>query len=298
MPVLKTQNSTPLIRDAVVLDLGDLGRQAALLKAAAQQRAQRILEDARVEAQRITAGAQEAGHAAGHAAGLAQGLEEGRAQGHAQALADAQQHVQQVTQTMAAVAADWQQHRAALETEARAAVLRFALRFAEKLTHRVIQVRPEVVVDQVAAALRHVLEPTDVVIHTHPDDRPILEEVLPQLMVNLTQIQHVTCHEDPEVGRGGCVLGLRGGEVDATLDTQIRRLVELIQPDANPPADAAAPDVHDPDGTPSPVAEGSRVAPDIASPTDPDPSAPQAETHPPAPPPHADESDSPPPSDP
>ena len=277
MPVLKQQRSTPLIRDAVVLDLGDLGRQAEVLKAAAQQRAQRILQEAREEAKRITEGAAETGRAEGHAQGLEQGLAEGREQGRAQALAEGQSQVEQVTQTMAAVASDWQQHRAAIEAEARAGVLRFALKFAEKLTHRVIEVHPEVVVDQVAAALRQVLEPTDVVIHTHPEDRPILEEVLPGMLQNLSQIHHVSCYEDEAVGRGGCVLGLQGGEIDATLDTQIRRIVELVAPETLEPADPPFEEA-DVVGEASDPAQpvGSADAADAAAPGPPDP--------PPAPP--------------
>ena len=233
MPVLKEQRSTSLIRDAVVLDLGDLGRQAERLKAAAEARAQAILEEARERARLITDGAEQAGYDAGHARGLEQGLADGQEKGHAEALAQGAETIQQVTAGFTGVAEDWQEHRDGIERRARQAVLEFALKFAQKLTHRVIEVDPQVVVDQVRAALERVLEPTDVVIHIHPEDRPVLQEVLPDLLAQFDALQNVKCVDDEDVGRGGCVLGLHGGEIDASIDTQIQRITELILPTAH-----------------------------------------------------------------
>jgi len=230
MPIIKQQISQPLIRDAVVLDLGDLGRQAARLRAAAQAKAEQILTDARDEAQRIIAAAKQTGYDAGHAQGLAEGLEQGQTQGHAQALAASGEQVQQLTQQFTAVAQQWNDHRTQLDRDARSAVLSFAVKFAQQVTHRVVEVDPDVIKDQVASALSRVLEPTDVTIHVHPDDQATLREVLPDLLAGLTHLQHVELAEDPAVGRGGCQLYLRGGEIDATLATQIRRLTEVMLP--------------------------------------------------------------------
>jgi len=230
MPIVKQKSSQRLIRDAIVLDLGDLGRQAARLRAAAEARAHQILADARAEAERLIAGAEQTGLEKGHAEGLAQGLEAGRAQGHAAALASVSEQVKQLTERFNAVAEQWDTSRVQLDREARTEVLDFAVKFARKVTHRVIEVDPGVIVDQVASALSRVLEPTDVTIRVAPDDRETLQEVLPDLLAGLSHLQHVQLVDDPAVGRGGCVLALRGGEIDATIDTQMRRLAEVILP--------------------------------------------------------------------
>lgn len=263
MPIIKQQQTRPLIRDAVVLDLGDLGRQAARLKEAAQARAAQILREAREEAKRLTDAAEQTGYEAGHAEGLARGLEDGKAQGHAEALAAGAQQVQQVTARFEAVAQEWETHRTEFEREARSAVLTFALRFARRVTHRVIETDPGVVVDQVAAALGRVLEPTDVTIRVHPEDRATLDEVLPDLLAGLSHLQKVELADDESVGRGGCKLALRGGEVDASIETQIRRIVEAILPEPaeNSPADppTAQPKQSDPPND----AEGSPPLPEM-----------------------------------
>lgn len=243
MPIIKQQKTEPLIRDAVVLDLGDLGRQAARLKAAAQARAEQILQEARDEAQRLIDAAEQTGYEAGHAKGLAQGQEEGQAQGHAEALAAGAQQVQQATAQFEAVAQEWESQRTTFDREARSAVLAFALKFARRVTHRVIETDPAVVTDQVAAALGRVLEPTDVTIRVHPEDRATLTETLPDLLAGLSHLQQVELLDDQAVGRGGCALALRGGEVDASIDTQIRRIVEVMLPGT--PQEAAPEDARE-----------------------------------------------------
>ncbi|MEM7626404.1 MAG: FliH/SctL family protein [Planctomycetota bacterium] len=240
MPIVKQHTAKPLTRDAVVLDLGDLGKQAAKLRAASEAKARQILADARDEAQRIIGAAEKQGHERGHAAGLAQGLEEGRAQGHAEALAAGTTQVKQVTDRFSAVAREWDEQRDHLGRDGRSALLEFALSFARKLTHRVIATDPQVVVEQVGEALARVLEPTDVTIRIHPEDRPVLQDVLPDLLAGMANLQHVTLLDDDAVGRGGCVLGLRGGEVDASIDTQMRRIAELLVPGRVEPEQAAA----------------------------------------------------------
>ena len=249
MVIVKSQSASTLVRDAVVLDLGDLGRQAAKLRAAAEAKARQILTDARDEAKKIIDAAEKTGFDQGHARGLAEGTEKGHAQGHAEALAAGADQVKKTTERFVAVAADWDQRRADFERDARAALLDFALAFSRKLTHRVIETDPRVVVDQVAGALDRVLEPTDAVIRIHPDDRTVLQEVLPDLLAGAANLQHVTLADDPEVGRGGCVLGLRGGDVDASIQTQMRRITQLLVPGSGPEpvappdssADSAAP---------------------------------------------------------
>ncbi len=160
MSLIKSQNAAGLLKEAIVLDLGDLGRQAAKLQAAAHARARKTIADAQQEALLLVEGAHAKGLAQGHAEGLAQGtaqgLSEGRAQGRAEALAQAAAQLQQLQKSWLAAGADWESRRDALEREARETALDLALTLAEKLVHRIIEVDRTVVVDQVGNALSHV----------------------------------------------------------------------------------------------------------------------------------------------
>ncbi|MEM9253198.1 MAG: hypothetical protein AAGB29_12690, partial [Planctomycetota bacterium] len=157
MPHLKSHAAVPAIKEAVVLDLGDIGAQAAKLRLAAEARAQQIIAEAESKAAELIDAARGTGLEEGRAQGHAEGLKQGHEQGKAEALAQWQEQLQNLTDAWADAASRFDAHRAQLRREAHHAVLRFAVRMGEKLTHRVVEVDESVILDQVAAALDHVL---------------------------------------------------------------------------------------------------------------------------------------------
>lgn len=236
MPIVKQTQTAPLIREAIVLDLGDLGRQAAELRASAEARAARIIAEAQADADRRTADAAEIGRREGHLEGMQKGLEEGRQKGRAEALASMNSQLAALQQTWTQLARQWEQQRVELTLDASHAVLQLAMALAERVVRRVIAAEPGVVVDQVAAALSHVLHPVDPALRIHPEDRPLLEQAMPELLRTFSQLQHLKLVDDPTVSRGGCVLHSGQGVVDAQVDVQLRRIAELLCP--APPAAA------------------------------------------------------------
>ena len=268
MPVLKRQHAAPLVKDAIVLDMGDLVRQAERIKAAAQQQARALVDAAQTQGARLAAEARDQAHAAGRAEGLQQGRGEGLEQGRAQAFADAAEQLAQLQTAWINAASQWDADRQALHLEAKQAVIQLAVRFAEMLVHRAIAVDCGVVGDQVAAALSHVLRPGDVSIRICPDDRAVLEQAMPDLAARFAHLKHVHLVDDGQVGRGGCVVTYGQGRIDATIDTQLRRIVELVLPsagDTGPSAEAQESRDRAPAGTPlanPDAAGGADAAPD------------------------------------
>jgi flagellar biosynthesis/type III secretory pathway protein FliH len=229
MAVMKT-GADRLIKDAVVLDLGDLGAQAARLRMQAEARAAEIVGVAEAKAAALIEAAHGQGFERGKAEGLEQGLAEGREQGRAEALAEKADELSQVVAAWSDVGAQWDGYRRDLEREAHETVLDFAIKLGERLVHRLVDLDRSVVVDQVATALSLVLEPLDVKVRVHPADRATLDEAMPDLMAEFAQFEHVRLVEDGDVGRGGCVVAYGQGEVDATIDTQLRRVLDVILP--------------------------------------------------------------------
>ncbi len=230
MPVLKQQQAAPKLKDAIVLDLGDVARQAQRIREQARQQAEQITRDAEQRAQQLIDGAEEKGREQGYQAGHEQGLAEGREQGRVEALGQMQQQLDQVQAAWSEMLQQWAAHRQQLEAEARQNVIEFAVKVAEKLVYRVVEVDHAVVVDQVAAALSYVLQSLDVAVRTHPDDRALLEEALPDLARQFTHLQHIELVEDDTLDRGGCKVSFGQGEVNANLRTQIDRIVQAMLP--------------------------------------------------------------------
>jgi flagellar biosynthesis/type III secretory pathway protein FliH len=249
MALIKNSNASVLARDAIVLDLGDLRQQAEDMIRQAQAQAARIVADARVERERIIAGASEQGHAAG----FAKGIEEGRAKGREEALGTAlKEHsaaLAQVDTGWLACLGEFARRREDLVQDATRDVVRLASVIAEKVIKRAVRLDPSLVTDQLSSALAVVVRPTEVVIQINPADRALVEKALPGLMKAMPAVKHVELSEDSTIERGGCTLKTRadvdggedggwgGGEVDARLSVQIERIVETLLP-----ADPSGPD--------------------------------------------------------
>ena len=239
MTVIKSNQTSGMLREAVVLDLGDIARQAARIEAAAQTKAAQIEKVARDRAAKLIENAGAEGFEQGKEAGFEAGVVEGRSQGRGDALKEAQAELERLQSTWAETCAKLESHLQLVEREARQSVLELALRLAEKIVHRTVQVDDSVVVDQVTGALAHALGDYEVSVRISPQDRPTLDAALPKLLDEFGRFQSVKLVEDENIRRGGCELTFGQGQVDASLDTQLRRVVELLMPE--PEADQPSP---------------------------------------------------------
>lgn len=249
MPLIKSNVADHLARSAIVLDLGDLQRQGALLIKQARDQAEAELAQARAGRARILAGASDQGRAEGFAKGLEEGRRKGVEDAYQAALNEHRQKLETLEANWSSVLAEFAAQREVLIQQATEDVVALALAIARRVIKRSIECDPNIVVDQVAAALAVVTRPTEVQIAVHPDDRPLVADALPGLLAALPMIRHAEVIEDKKAQRAGCVVRTRGdrvmndvggGEIDASIQTQIDRIVELLVPQTQtPPPDNA-----------------------------------------------------------
>lgn len=244
MALIKSKQADALIHDAIVLDLGDLRRQANLLQEKATADAAAIVERAHQDTQHIRTAAdqrtaqaetlceeaEKRGFEEGFAKGHEAGLEAGRLAGHEAALKQTNEALEQLQTAWIAAANQWDSDRMRMLQEARESMLHVAVEMAQKIVHRVPQVDPTIVVDQVAQAVRHIADPQDAKVHVHPQDMAMIEEALPSILKKLGVAAHLHLIEDTECEPGGCVVTAGSGRVDAQLDAQLQRLVEAMLP--------------------------------------------------------------------
>ena len=230
MSVIKAKQASNLVREAIVLDLGDLSREAARLRTAAENKAAEIVADAQKEATHLVEKASAKGFEEGRATGFDQGFKEGRTQGHAESLLQRCEQLEQVEQGWRIAANLFETDRVDMQRQAHSAVLDLALRIAEKLVHRVIEVDRTIVIDQLIHALSYVIHSRDITVRICPDDRAVLEEAMPDLLTDFNQFEHVKLIDDAKVDCGGCVVTYGQGQIDATIGRQIERVVDLLLP--------------------------------------------------------------------
>ncbi len=254
MAVIRHTESAAHLREAIVLDLGDLARQGEALKRQAQKKAEQILAEAQRTADALVAEAAEKGRKAGYTEGFDQGLAEGRAQGD-------QRAYEEEAARREALEASWKQaleefitQRSGLLAETAQDVLRLAISIAQRITFRTLELDPSVVEDQVAEALRLMARRSGLRIVVNPADAAAVERILPVLGARLRGCEDAELVHDESVTRGGCmILGSRG-EVDARIDVQLARVVDtLLPPPQNPSeprhANAPTPDLGGGDAT-------------------------------------------------
>jgi flagellar assembly protein FliH len=244
MAIIRQASAKEAARSAIVLDLGDVRRQGELMIERAKREAESIVGAARNQRERILAGATEEGRAAGFAQGLAEGRSEGEEAGRAAGLEEMRTRLEAVEKGWSEALGDFVARRERMLAEARRDVLRLAAGVGERVVKRVVALDENVVVDQLAAVLELVTQPTQLVVAMNPGDRPVAERALPGLLGAYQAAREVQFVEDAGLERGGCVARLRrlqegaesgpGGEIDASITTQLERIIEALLPGDRP----------------------------------------------------------------
>lgn len=229
-----------MTRDAIVLDLGDLRRQGQRLIDVARAEAVRIEQDAQADRAQIIEGADKVGFEQGYARGLEEGRKAGAEQGIAQALAQAAPELQKLSTGWAAALDGFIQTRERFLAEGQQDVVRLAAMIAAKVCKRQVELDPLIVAVQMAEVLTLVLRPTRLHVSCHPDDRELLTRAIPTLAARTQHSVNVELVDDPALARGSCVARLAegGGQIDASIDMQLQRIVDALLPPAAPGAPA------------------------------------------------------------
>ncbi len=231
MAVIKRADADTFARKAVSLHLGDLNRQGDELVARARQEAGTILAEARAEAERLIAGAAEIGRAAGHDEGLAEGREKGHEEGYSAALRASAETISQLESAWRRALDLLEGDRARMVAEARLDIVRLASVFAERVAKRAVELDCSTVERQIEAVVSAAIRPSRLVLAVHPDDAEPARDAMPALLERVGSSADVEITPDPSLRRGSCVARLAGGSIiDASVDTQIDRLIEAMLP--------------------------------------------------------------------
>ncbi len=247
MALIKHSNAQSLARDAIVLDLGDLSRQGQRLIESARARADQIIAEARAERERIISGAAEEGRAAGMARGLEEGRRKGQEEGRASATTERRTQIEQIEKAWSVALAEFASQRDAMLCAAHVDVLRLATMIAQKVIKRAVASDPRIVEEQMRAVLATVTRPTELVIRVNPADLEVARESLPGLLAAFEAVRGATIDTDASLAPGSCVAMTRGGsadqlgggEIDASIDSQLQRIVEALLPGDSVGTDAA-----------------------------------------------------------
>ena len=165
------------------------------------------------EIERIYAEAQETGHEEGRVAGHAIGYEEG--------LTQARNEAAQINALLESLQHSLQH----FEQDVADQMLTLAVEIASQVLRQSLHIKPElllpVVREALAALPAHQGHPT---LFVHPDDAAIIRTHLGEQLSN----NNWKVVEDTRLEAGGCRVEVGASEIDATLKTRWRRVIESI----------------------------------------------------------------------
>jgi len=228
MGLIKAANTPPA---AMPFSMRSIEEQAKAMLARAQRRAEELIQEAQLEADNLRRMAAVEGEQTGHIQGHAQGLEEGRKTGHQTALNEHNPQLTNLVKTVTSVLNDLNAQRRDIESKAVKDVVELACAIARKVTKRQASIDPEVLGENVIAAMKLVVHASDVRVAVHPAQKKYLADVLPRLQLSWPALEHVELIEDPKLSLGGCKVFTKNGQIDADIDVQLERVIGELMPE-------------------------------------------------------------------
>lgn len=230
MAVIKHAHASTMAREAVVLDLAELSRHAREIVDGARAQAERIVAAAEQERDALIGTAAQEGIRRGHEEGHAAGFEVGRKQGEAAARAEWSARLSAVVQGWEAALSGFEGSREDMLLGARTDVLALALEIARRVTKRHVSADPGVVAAQTEAVLRLATRASRLTLSVCPEDMAAAREELARLHAALASAKHAELVMDPALSQGSVMLRSERGVIDATIETQLDRIVEALMP--------------------------------------------------------------------
>jgi flagellar assembly protein FliH len=179
----------------------------AFLQAAQRQGAE-LVSAARDQAEQIATDARTSGYETGYAEGVARAERE---------LEDlfrfAETAVREIADT-----------RTRMLEESEAALVELAVQVASKVLQTTLEIEPQRVADVLRGALRKAYVRDHVQVVCNPDDLALIEDASPELQAHVGTLRNLELIGDRRISRGGVLVRTPGGDVDATLESQLDRL--------------------------------------------------------------------------
>lgn len=232
MALIKRADADTFARQAVSVHLGDLEVEGDALVAEAHTRAEAIVANGRRERDLLVAAGAERGYKAGFTRGHAEGVAKGMETGEARALESTTAAISGLAERWGLVLAKFEDDRDRMLSEARADVVRLAAVFAERVTRRAVGLDPTVVERSMEAVLLRVIGATELSVAVHPGDLELANRLMPAMVDRIGGSGHATVNADSSLSPGSCVARTAGGGViDASIETEIARMVDALLPD-------------------------------------------------------------------
>jgi flagellar assembly protein FliH len=165
--------------------------------------------------------AREQGYSEGHAEGHEEGYSAGHAEGYSAGLVEGQDVSARITEILESLG----QAVEKIEQHVAEQLLTTAVEIASQVLRQSLKIKPELllpVVREAVAALQ--IGSGHPALRAQPDDAVLIRDLMGDTLAH----NNWRIIDDPSLTRGGCRVELGASEVDATLETRWKRVVETL----------------------------------------------------------------------
>ena len=200
--------------EPVAFSFSDIRGQANEYMDSVRQEAAKIVQQAHREAEQIRRQAEVAGRKAAEAA-VERILEEKVAKRMQSLVPALEKLVSEINDAKGELLSRWERTAMTVVTC-----------IAERVIRRELEQRPEIALELIAEALRLAASSAEILLHINPTDYENLGSQIEQLGATLARLAPSQIVADPEISLGGCRVVTKFGEVDAQIESQLRRIEE------------------------------------------------------------------------
>jgi flagellar assembly protein FliH len=203
---------------------GDVGEELESVR----HEAARELIEARDDARIAHLKAEESGYSEGFERGKSEGYAAGERSAHERVRREIASEMQELISLTGRIVDELEIARQKVVDQARGEMLTFAVRLAEKIVKRIAAGDPRSAQENLARALKLTEGRAHISVLVNPGQLSQLRKCCTELVGVLDRSEQVVLVGDKDVGPGGVKLVTRGGEIDATIETQLANVVEVL----------------------------------------------------------------------
>jgi len=227
-----------MVRGSFHLD--DVLDEARRSVADARQEADALLQSARCEAENLRREAREEGYREGFAQGRSEGEQAGRREVFEAARQQFADQQQSLTAAWTAALEQIDAHRAEWLATARHDLIELAMAIAGRIVHCVGQRERAAVEANLDEAIRLTGRRSEVTVQVNPADAVAARAFAEEAVHRQETLENVRVQECEDLAPGGCRVVWGDGSVDASIDTQLERIANVLGVSRRPRGKAPA----------------------------------------------------------
>ncbi|APS98502.1 flagellar assembly protein FliH [Borreliella mayonii] len=155
----------------------------------------------------------------------AKGREEGYSKGYESGFEDFDKVMRKLHAIIASLIAE---RKSILESSS-AQIVSLVMQIAIKVIKRITDSQKDIVLENVNEVLKRVKDKTQITIRVNLDDLDIVRHKKSDFISRFDIIENLEIIEDPNIGKGGCIIETNFGEIDARISSQLDKIEEKFK---------------------------------------------------------------------